>query len=357
MNKTGYVIAKNKGLNEFFTSSSAYDRPRWVSLEEATAYPTADLAQAASTKLYKSSGSYEARLVSVQELTEARGRSMAYSEPSFPDDDGSGDMEAPESDMVAAKQGMDPSIDPEADDQMGLADTEHPDDEEDQADIEGMVDTELGDDDMDDGTVGMPGEDDEIENLPDVGFDEDETDINFGPDENEENAQLRPEEVRMMKPRGRMSESATNGTTANKLKATPEIKYKDAANVSDKPDTDLTTTGAQPNEDKIKVPAGVAKDLKAVIAEFEKTAKFANTRDDAKASFCMTVVEALKELMDYLDMGTVESLKLAQIHMAGLMSPITQHIPDSVKKFVLMGGRKPTLKDLFDSKRETKKGL
>lgn len=375
MKKTGYVIAKNKGLNEFFTASSAYDRPRWVSLAEATTYPTAELAERASTKLYKSSGAYEARTIPVQELMEARGRDMSYSEQPFDDSDPSGimpdgavgdEMDATgNEDMVAAQQGADPSFDPEADDEIGLA-TDRPDDEEDQGDIENMVDRELGDEDMadDDGTVGMPGEDDEIEGLPNAGFDEDQ------PIEGEETARLHPEEVRMMNKHRGMTESATmpkkpaadakpseNATTANKMKAVPEIKYKDAANVADKPDTDLTKTGAEAHEDKIKVPANIKSELKAAIAEFEKAAKFANTRDDTKAAFCMTVAEAFKTLLDYLDIGTVESMKLAQVHMASWMNPITTHLPTAVQKFVLMGGRKPTLKDLFDSKREDKRGV
>ena len=386
MKKTGYVIAKNKGMSEFFTSSSAYDRPRWVSINEATTYPTAELADLASKKLYKSSGAYEARVVPVQNLIEARGRDMSFSEQPYDDSDPTGvmpdgatggvgdEMDAAGNDkMVAKDQGSDPSIDPEADAEIGLADEEHPDDAEDVGDIEDMVDQRLGDDDMvddegmpldDDSTVGVPGEDDEIEGAPELGFDEDQ------PIEGEETARLHPEEVKMMT-RGRgMTESATmpkkppldtkpseNKTTADKMKTTPEIKFKDPATVADKPDTDLTTTGAQAHEEKIEVPANVKSELNAAIAEFEKAAKFANTRDDAKAAFCMTVAEAFKTLRDYLDIGTVESMKLAQVHMMSWMNPITNHLPTAVQKFVMMGGRKPTLKDLFDSKREDKKGV
>lgn len=378
MKKTGYVIAKNKSLQEFFIASSAYDRPRWVPLAEATVYPTADIAQTASTKLYKSSGSYEARLASYAELVEAMGRDDA---PAFPGEEDQS-IGAPVADevpndqvtdddedkMTAQSQGGD---DLDADSEMGMGGDEDLNDEEDQNDIEGMVDRELGNEPEDDGTVGMPGEDDDIEGAPEAGFDE--TDINFGPDENEENAQLRPEEVRLMNrglARPGVTESATmpkkpakdaqpteNKTTADKMAKTPEIDYKQPSNKFSKPDTDLTKSGAEPHEDKVKVPANIKADLKAVIAEHEKSAKFANTRDDNKASFCMTVVEALKELLEYLDQGTVESMKQAQLHMSSLMSPIATLIPDSVKKFVLMGGRKPSLRDLFDSKRETKKGL
>lgn len=367
MKKTGYVIAKNKGLSEFFTSSSAYDRPRWVSIAESTTYPTAELAERATTKLYKSSGAYEARAVSIQELTEARGRDMSYTEPPYDDSDPSGEMpdgelggEMPDGEdginkMVAKDQGSDPSIDPEADDELGLADEEHPDDAEDQGDIEDMVDQDLGDEDM----GGMPGED---EGLPEPGFDEEdlETDGNEYDEDPTNQPPRRPgvmESATMPKKPAADAKPTENKTTANKMKSTPEIKYTNPANISDKPDTDLTKSGAEAHEDKIKVPATVTKELKAAIAEFEKTAKFANTRDDAKAQFCMTVVEAFKELLDYLEIGTVESMKLAQVHMMSWMNPITNHLPVAVQKFVMMGGRKPTLKDLFDSKRENKRGI
>lgn len=353
MKNTGYVIAKNKGLSEFFTSSSAYDRPRWVSITEATTYPTAELADLASKKLYKSSGSYEARVVPVQAITEARTRDMSFAEQPYDDSDPAGampdgesggvgdEMDAAGNDkMVAKDQGSDPSIDPEADDEIGLADEEHPDDAEDVGDIEDMVDQQLGDDEMvddegmplDDGTVGMPGEDDEIDGVPSAEFDEE-----------------LPDELAEPRPRSRGMTEAVD--TANQVKAAPTVKYKDPS-----PAVDASPTVDQAHEEKIKVPANVKSELKAAIAEFEKAAKFANTRDDTKASFCMTVVAAFTELQDYLDMGTVESMKLAQIHMMSWMNPITNHLPVAVQKFVMMGGRKPSLKDLFDSKREDRKG-
>lgn len=62
MKKQGYMIAQNGTATAFFTSSSAYDRPIWTSLQEATTYPTAELADKALQKLLKN-GAYSARLV------------------------------------------------------------------------------------------------------------------------------------------------------------------------------------------------------------------------------------------------------------------------------------------------------
>lgn len=362
MKKTGYVIAKNKSLGEFFISSSAYDRPHWVPLSEATAYPTAEMAQAATTKLYKSSGAYEARLISFNEA-------MDFAFPDAAEQDiGLDSVDSKEKKrMVAQSQGMDPSIDPDADDEMGLADEDRPDDEEDTADIEGMVDSELGNggepeigdpemDPMGSDSDALP---DDLPGEDDREFDDEDSDLAPydaipHPDDydNQGGRHGMRESATMPKKPGPDAKPSENKTTANTMKATPEIKYSSNAVDSEAGEAEKVSMA---HEDKVKVPANVSKDLKAVIAEFEKTAKFANTRDDAKASFCMTVVEAFKQLLDYLDMGTVESIKLAQIHMTSLMSPITQHLPVSVTKFIVSGGRKPTLKDLFDDKRQEAK--
>mgnify|MGYP000456302116 CR=1 FL=1 len=56
--KKGYVIAKNKLAKEFFTSTSAYDRPVWLPMTEATAYPTVEMANAAMQKLIRK-GQYQ----------------------------------------------------------------------------------------------------------------------------------------------------------------------------------------------------------------------------------------------------------------------------------------------------------
>lgn len=340
MKNTGYVIAKNKGLTEFFTASSAYDRPRWVSLAEATNYPTADMAQTASTKLYKSSGSYEARLVSVQELKEARGRDMSYAEQPYDDSDEAGimpDGEVGASDdnkMVAKQQGSDPTIDPEADDELGLADEGRPDDAEDQADIEDLVNTELGDDNA------------PVDELPN---DEGSLDDEFV-DPATSDAELDSGDIDSLSTDPESELDDTNDLE-HPTGVTESVKAMSVVDVG--PEADVSN----PHEEKVKVPASIKSELKKAIAEFEKAAKFANTRDDAKATFCMTVVEAFRTLLDYLDVGTVESMKLAQVHMMSWMNPITNHLPVSVQQFVIMGGRKPSLKDLFDSKRESKKAV
>ena len=71
----------------------------------------------------------------------------------------------------------------------------------------------------------------------------------------------------------------------------------------------------------------------------------------------MTVHAAMTELYDYLEVGTVEAIKMAQIKLTSFMNPITTNIPPSVRDFIYRGGRKPSLKDLFDMKRNKEQEL
>jgi len=127
-----------------------------------------------------------------------------------------------------------------------------------------------------------------------------------------------------------------------------DVEFDDPTNVSDKPATDLTTTGALPHIDKIDVPNHVKKALRYKIAEFRDCVNFNDGYDDSKASFCMTVADAFQAILDDLDVGTVESLKHAQVRWGSYMSPIRNHMPEDVQKFLSYGGRKPSLKNFFD---------
>lgn len=342
MKTQGYVIARNRGRDQFFTSSSAYDRPKWIPLAEATVYLTAELAQTAFTKLARN-GAYECRIIPVKEAFEFQ----------MPD-------EAPEEDMGAEPDQMEVDIVSDEDGEMKMvaADQEDPcevcahcpctcDTEEDG--VDDLVDAEMAGEEM---------PSDEVGDLDDLAADELES-------------RMSPEGAALAQrlPAGRrgMAESVMpakppldavtpgNKTTVLDLKKPETIKYKDPAHTADKPDTDLCNSGAHPHDEKVKVPSEVMSELKACIAEFSKEAEAKNTHDDTRASFCMTVVSAFEQLLQDLELGTVEGVKQAQIHMTSYMNPITAHLPVSVQKFIFMGGRKPTLKDLFDDKRQQQK--
>lgn len=72
--KTGYVIAQHKNATDYFTTTSSYDRPRWLPITEASVYQTAEIAQQAISKLWKN-GAYSAKLIPISEI---------YNEPNTP---------------------------------------------------------------------------------------------------------------------------------------------------------------------------------------------------------------------------------------------------------------------------------
>lgn len=123
----------------------------------------------------------------------------------------------------------------------------------------------------------------------------------------------------------------------------PVIVYNDPGNLVDRPVTNLTYATAHDHEEKVSVPAEIKSSLKKVIDKF-----MVNKED----SYSLTAGMALQELLDVLEVGTVEAIKRAQLKMTSIMSPITNHIPDNVRLYIVKGGRKDTLKDVFDKKWE-----
>lgn len=330
MTQQGYLIARNRSADAFFTSASSYDRPKWVPLAEAKKYPTAELAEAAASKLYRH-GAYEARIVSLQEA-------MSFD---FPDED-----------IDGKKQ--------------DIAPMELPNDEEamaEQGDKGEMVAAEQQP--AVDGDQNNGGQDDELEDLVDQAGGEEPSMKPRNSESGEELAQ------RLSSGEGgldsRIGESATmpakppldaqpseNDKTANKLPKTPAIKYKDPSELENPADDESANSVILPHDEKIKIPAEVMTALNTAIAEFDKGATYAGNQNDDKASFCMTVADAFKSLKANLDQGTVAGLKAAQVNMTSWMNPITSHLPEVVQKFIYMGGRKPTLQNMFDMKRPSR---
>jgi hypothetical protein len=396
MNKEGYVIARNRARKEFFTSSSAYDRPVWTPVTEATVYVTADLAHKAVVKL-ATRGAYEARIVTLKEALTLDDLKAASDRGETVDKGPGMEIEMPSnSDVVGDDAGMEMDIQPDgeggtemvASDQQEACETcmHCPctcDPDETDMDVSDIVDDQVT------GEEPAPGDDlvgDEMDDMGDEmsGLDPARPRMESAPDSNavinwkdaspSDKASLQKKgltgkdikiahvdvdgnEVTYVKidgKRHKLTES-DNKTVAIDLPVTPVIQYKDAANKADKPATDLTTTGAMPHDEKVKVPANVMSELRSTIGDFRKCADLSNGRDDAKASFCMTVVSAFEELEELFKTGTVESVKMAQVKMTSWMNPITSHLPVSVQKFIFMGGRKPTLKDMFDSKKQEKR--
>jgi hypothetical protein len=408
--KQGYVIARNRARKEFFTSSSAYDRPVWTPLAEATVYITPEMAQNAAVKL-AIRGSYEARMLSLAEALTIDDLKAASARGNPMDRESNIEMELPsDSDVVGDDPGMEVDVQPDGEGgmEMTAADQQEAcekcmkcpcacDSEDTDTDVSDMVDDQVaggempgdnlvGDemDDMGDEMSGLDPNRPRMESVEAAGTTQHASVLAkklVSTKDNLKKARAAGDEKAVktlsakinnlsqaMSNMTGVGESATmpakplpdgkpadNKTTAADLPAVPVIKYTDAANVTDKPDTDLTTSGAMDHGEKVKVPAEVMSHLKTAISDFQKCADLSDSRDDAKGSFCMTVVSAFEELRDLLEVGTVESVKQAQIKMTSWMNPITSHLPVSVQKFIFMGGRKPTLKDMFDDKRLQKR--
>lgn len=335
--KRGYVIAKNALATDFFTSASAYDRPKWIPLAEATVYPTAELADNAAKKLYKN-GSYSAKIVSLQEMQLEI--SPIDDEELPPEDEmGLGGEEGLEGDLDG-EEGKDEDEMVASEQQDVCPDCEH--------DPCTCADKEPGEDEFDDllgGSDDLGDEfDDELDGDADLEFDgepglDDDLDSDGElDDELEQEADPRFDERRL----GMAQRSPTGG---------PRME---SASIVKDPAQKVEDNDSFVKDEKVRVPANVISELKAKIAELDKEAEF-NKNDDARASFCLTASAAMKDVLELLQQGTSESIKMANVRMSSYMNPITSKIPASVVKFVYSGGVKPSLKDLFNAKREEKK--
>lgn len=348
--KSGYIIAKNGLTKDFFTSSSAYDRPKWIGVNEATVYATAELADNAVKKLYKN-GAYSAKVVSLKEMNleiepmddEIEGDELPV--------DGAAGLGDEGGDELDPEGGLGDEGDEKDEDEMAAGEQQDvcPECEHDPCTCETEGDDELSDDDLviDD----IEGEDEFGDEFGDEldGEGTDELDGEGNPDEEGEQetdprfdgrrlgmAQLSP----MGSPR-RVGESAAPKVDDMKVKDCGACAQDDNAM-------------AKGNDEKCKVPSDVTSELKAAISKYEKEAEF-NKHDDARASFCLTAADAMKAIQTELAKGTVEGVKAANIKLTSYMSPITNNIPASVIKFVTSGGVKPSLKDMFNAKRDAKK--
>ena len=463
MNKQGYLIGRSSSAKEYFTASSAYDRPQWVSLAEATVFPTAEMAQSAAKKLWQY-GVYSASPVMVAEAMKALPSETIDDEldPSLeglppedvdllsqPADDESGYGADGETD-VDGIDAMDGEVDPEADIDADDADIEisldaDPEDEsgygadgETDADgidaIDGEGDPEAGggfefelpdDEDENDENaissielkmlkrptmeaVDSNGDrvfqtyaawkravkaidpaaefygDKDIGGAKGIGEWDGETGLIFAKALRDKWASEKTNESVLMElskttlksylqravkstkelvDKGDMVKGVSRAKKAawasGKLKEkmfesadTKKIEYADPSVECNK---GVGEYANKPGSDKVTVPASVKSALSAVVAKFKKTADAADGRDGVSASQDLTVADALQQLLDDLSAGTLDGIMQAQIHMTSYMTPITQHIPAEVVKFIAKGGKQDSLKDMFTSIKESKR--
>lgn len=111
----------------------------------------------------------------------------------------------------------------------------------------------------------------------------------------------------------------------------------------------------EPSEnEKIKVPDDIKKQLKSVIAGLVRNFEMYKNRDQDKATFNKVASDCLLLILSNLEEETVIGMKKAQLEISKAMGPIVNLIPDSVIKFVACGGVKPSLKDRFSDIRNKK---
>ncbi len=375
INKTGYLIAQNNTRTTFFTSSSAYDKPKFVPVTEATNYPTAEIAHIALTKLYKN-GIYSAKLVEAVSMQfDFPDEGPNKNQPSITQTSG-------EEDMTAGQLSGDPEEDlnDDGDDEIEMGDDF--DREFDEDDDQNQEEQSITSDERNPHDIGQWDQD---YNIGQFGDDHNigqwDQDYNYGQVDNvdkEENEQsfTTPIETQMMQGRrskypngqGPMRESVNmpkrpsldakpseNKNTALDTKKAKLIKFKQTAGT---PNDVNYSQDIEPSYTKINVPKNVMRAIAASIKTFDEASEFNNGRDDAMASMALTISSALRELKACLDLGTQEGLTQAQIKITTYMNPITTNLPPEIFDYLSKAGRQPTsLKNMFYSEWDKKKGF
>lgn len=435
MQKEGYVIALNKKQNLFFTSASAYDKPSFVSIAEATKFLTADAAQVAVKKLWMN-GVFEAKIVPLAELMvnfDVQDQEDVVPASSSQEDEKDLDQDVVDNELqdedVCPKCECEPCECPINDENDGT-DEELKTESIEKAEpplfqkgqkvlkrgeefvvVDAMPDTNvivIAKNPQDPTTfqkvlgsqLALSSEEQEMagqrraaelmwrENPLAGSYIWVKTQAQkagllgtkvipgkkYGPFPTPERAKqfminrgLKGAEIVREHESAGLVESPTmppkppldaqpseNKNTVPNLKEpkTQEVNFKDPVGTEDKPLTDLTTATAWQHDEKVKLPADVEKSLKQAIVSFKSEAEALNHKDDTRASFCFTVADAFQALLDDLKKETVEGIKQAQIRYGSWMNAITMHLPDNVKKYIYYGGRKPSLKDMFNERWE-----
>lgn len=301
MKQTGYLIENLLNKKHYFTSTSSYDRPRWVEANQASVYETADSAERAMKNMIKY-GVNSVRLVNLSEL--------AIAQPH---------MDLPQEDEMVAQDQADAPVDSEY--RTDIQSDEHQ--EGDEIDIDEL----------------QPEENEEITNKSSGlvrGHSVSYKGVKYVVVGDDGNGTLQVAQ-------------ADAPTKIIRVNASELLPVSESTTI-DSPATKGEDIVGAPDE-KISVPANVKSGLDAVIQKYSNEAKTFAGRDDVRASFAMTITDAAAQLKELISIGTVESIKQAQIVYSTYMNAITTNFPAEVIKFITSGGRKPTLRDLFDSKR------
>jgi hypothetical protein len=355
MKKNGFLIAQNKSEKAFFTAASAYDRPQWVPVSEATSYPTAEIATAAWKHLLKNN-SYSATIVEAASMQiDFPDEGPNKDEPSVTQNISNGEMKAGQlSDDATEDLNQD-------DDEIEMGDNFDKDDEN----FEGQPNDDLN--------IGQFGDDEGTHQFGDDGaeygqanpdYNEGQLDMVDNGDEENEQSFTSPIEKQMIQGRkSRMPSGQGPIRESVKMPKKPQLDAKPSENKNTvldlkKPATiTFQQSGATDNNYSkdieplccpVKIPKNVMRAIEDSLETYNSAAEFNNGRDDAQASMALTIVDALRTMKDYLNQGTEEGIKQAQIKITSYMNPITTNLPPELFDFLSKHGRQPmSLKTMF----------
>lgn len=418
MSFKGFLVARTKNSEEFFNSATSYDRAGWSSLKEATIYPSVEAAEAAAKKLW-AYGSYQAKVVSEAQLDMTNDKSewpiknmASWRETvNTKHPRATIKVEGPHRYVASAKNKVVGKFDNQLANcgyvaeamqfEFPNGETVNTDDKkEDNRPHNAYPKDEMVAKVQDDNPsqVEQNTSDDEDENMNVV-----KEPLTVALSQGQENEEITVSRIRFQngqkvkeqngKTKQVVSDPGTgvaviskvgdvNGKTNVRADDTKLTPVGENAELPAKPPLDIPTQATvtkypktttlkfddpyqkkdEPTGDnlsdmsnKIKVPNDVASDLADAISTFQKAYDYSNGRDDDRASFCLTTLDCLKQLQADIQAGTVDNIKQAQINITSWMNPIVNNVPTSVRKFIYNGGKSPSLKDLFDVKRQEKK--
>ena len=125
------------------------------------------------------------------------------------------------------------------------------------------------------------------------------------------------------------------------------------------PQDDLNMAVGMDHDEVVRVPTEFNKMLKDMIKKFNDDADWHAGKGDDDAAYCKTVADALNELGEILHITgyeneemTVGCVKKAQLFMNSLMGPIQVRIPEPIRDWINYGGRRKSLKDLYNLARD-----
>lgn len=105
---------------------------------------------------------------------------------------------------------------------------------------------------------------------------------------------------------------------------------------------------SETQEAEVKVPNDIKQELKDTIEAFRNEAERLEQRGGSTAAynreFYNNTAEAFEDLLGYLELGTIEGIKGAQIYASKLMGPMLHKIPTNTWKFIQRGGINQSLK-------------